>query len=416
MDERIKMDDRINGQEIGAVESGSPSIICWEACYKNVRGKKEHCCKSFGCGTFFGCGGCFSAGNPGKPYKACQTYTSIARSVVQLLIVAFGLLSIMEFGNMMDNSHFPGAGIQLDRYDKGNNTDLIWDSFKDGYFLEVVGEGKNDENASECSNFITPSDLPTTYKQLCQGTTNKTQEWKTGWVSAYKCDRSGENLLGMNNECSGWSGNISMFGMLSFYMLAAYVFLFALATWIEQNDGNLYITKYSIGDRCSCARHFRPDGKGKMTKDRVKGWCCRNTGERNVVWITLFWSIGGIILAILAAGSWVSMCDKIDTGLGRKMKIVDPESEDIVIPNGHACASIGCEATFGSLFLWYALTVAFILLPNVFMFYFPAIVPASTKTSGDIEMSKPDPVGAAVVDPDVVSLAYSRRYTGHLKM
>ena len=69
---------------------------------------------------------------------------------------------------MMDQSHFPGSGIELDRYDEGNNTDLIWDNFN------VVDKGRDDENASECSNFITQTQLSGATSGIlrCQGTAN----------------------------------------------------------------------------------------------------------------------------------------------------------------------------------------------------------------------------------------------------
>jgi hypothetical protein len=108
-------------------------------------------------------------------YKSKNYFFSVKLcSLVQLLIVVFGLLTIMEFGNMMDQSHFPGSGIELDRYDEGNNTDLIWDNFKDGYFLDVVDKGRDDENASECSNFITQTQLSGATSGIlrCQGTAN----------------------------------------------------------------------------------------------------------------------------------------------------------------------------------------------------------------------------------------------------
>ena len=412
----------IGKDPIGERKSGTPAIICCEACYNTVDGKQEHCCKSFGCSTFFGCCGCFNTGKPGEPYKSCQTYTAVARSVVQLLIVVFGLLTIMEFGNMMDQSHFPGSGIELDRYDQGNDTDLIWDSFTDGYFLDVVDKGLDNENASECSNFITQTQLSgaTSGILLCQGTANATQEWQTGWVSAYKCNRGSDDTLTMDDTCTGWSGNVAMFGSLTFYMLIGYAVLFLLATWIEHNNGYLYIDEYSIGDRLSCGESFRPDGqdKGVKTKKKVRGWCCRNTGERNVVWITLLWSAVGSLYAILAAGHWASMCDKLDTGLGRKMKIVDPETEQIVIPNGHACQTTGCESTFGSFFMWYSLTVVWMLLPQVFMFYFPALTPVKNKGKDTADDKDTADVEKAV-KVDKLSDGgpnYSRHYTGHLKM
>tara|TARA_B110001450_G_scaffold211845_1_gene203598 strand:+ start:1638 stop:2891 length:1254 start_codon:yes stop_codon:yes gene_type:complete len=404
---------------------GSPPVICCQVCYDTGDVCKPDCCKSFGCATFFGCDGCFSAGKPGAPYKSCQTYTAVARSVVQLLIVVFGLLTIMEFGTMMDNSHFPGAGIKLDRYDEGNNTDLLWDSFKEGYFLEIVDQGFNNINASECSNFITQADLNVTSNGvlLCQGTTNQTQEWETGWVSAYTCDRSSKDLLGMDNSCLGWSGNVAMFGTLTFYMLLAYAMLFLLATWIEHNHGYSYIAEYSIADRLSCWKDKRRIGDETDTfyDKPVRGWCCRNTGERNVVWITLVWAAVGSLYAIMAAGSWASMCDKLDTGLGRKISVVNPENELVVIPNGHACATIGCEATFASSFMWYALTVVWMLLPQVFMFYFPALTPANTAIlKTDVEEQQPEQqplVGAGTADKaDEQGPGYYRHYTGHLKM
>ena len=76
---------------------------------------------------------------------------------------------------MMDQSHFPGSGIELDRYDEGNNTDLIWDNFKDNrHPRHVVDKGRDDENASECSNFITQTQLSGATSGIlrCQGTAN----------------------------------------------------------------------------------------------------------------------------------------------------------------------------------------------------------------------------------------------------
>jgi|TARA_B110000208_G_C11778308_1_gene432892 hypothetical protein len=412
----------IDDQNIGTVKSGTPPIICCTYCYSKKDGKDVHCCVGYGFGSFFGCQGCFSTKSSLelKPFKACQSYTAVARSVVHLLIVVFGLLTIMEFGNMMDKSHFPGSGIQLDRYDEGNNTDLLWDSFKDGYFLEVVDLGQNDENASECSNFITQKELNVSSEGilLCQGTANATQNWETGWISAYTCDRGSDDILGMDETCLGWSGNIAMFGQLTFYMLAAYAVLFLLATWLENNGGYLYTDAFNmLGDRFSCCtKASRPDVRGGKLEN-VRGWCCRNTGERNITWITLVWSVVGSLYAILAAGHWMSMCDKLDTGLGRKMKIVDPETEIIVIENGHACATVGCEATFGSFFMWYSMTVVWMLLPQVFMYYFPLLrIGPVVATAVDTGVDSSSTAKKDVENNSGGSSNYSRHYTGQLKL
>jgi hypothetical protein len=62
--------------------------------------------------------------------------------------------------------------------------------------------------------------------------------------------------------------------------------------------------------------------------------------------------------------------------------------------------------------MWYSLTVVWMLLPQVFMFYFPALTPVkdTVKDTTDVEKA---------VEVDKLSDGgpnYSRHYTGHLKM
>jgi hypothetical protein len=68
------------------------------------------------------------------------------------------------------------------------------------------------------------------------------------------------------------------------------------------------------------------------------------------------------------------MCDKIDTGLGRVIEY-SLNSSSVVGHPEPACFTSGCEASFSSLFMWYALTIAWLFLPDIFMFYFPMVVP-----------------------------------------
>jgi hypothetical protein len=67
--------------------------------------------------------------------------------------------------------------------------------------------------------------------------------------------------------------------------------------------------------------------------------------------------------------------------------------------------------------MWYALTIVWLLLPQVFMFYFPALTPANTvkavKVVADVENgNKAVPKAVPVTNTN----AYSRHSTGHLKM
>ena len=314
------------------------------------------CCEAYTCSTFFSCSGCFNNSNTvGKKRFFCDNMTRILRSVVTLLIVVVSLLTLMQFGTMMDDSHFPGAGIRLAKHATGLKNGTLIDDMRDGYVLEdPVDFGSDNENASECSNFIMPSDLPTTHKQLCQGTTNETQVWTSGWVSAYKCAKTIDIT-----DCPGWSGMISLLGMLDFYLILGSIVLFALSTWISLNDG-VFLTKLGWTDRfkwwfaCDC---------GSV-----------EVGERNIMLVTILWTAVGSLYAIMAAGSWTTMCDKIDTGLGRVIEY-SLNSSSVVGHPEPACFTSGCEASFSSLFMWYALTIAWLFLPDIFMFYFPMVVP-----------------------------------------
>jgi hypothetical protein len=57
------------------------------------------------------------------------------------------------------------------------------------------------------------------------------------------------------------------------------------------------------------------------------------------------------------------------------------------------------------------------LLPQVFMFYFPALTPVkdTVKDTADVENASAKPA-VKVSDGGPVNPAYSRHYTGHLKM
>lgn len=325
--------------------------------------------------AFFGCCGLFNI-TTGKGKKCCDSLTGILRSIVTVAIIVFSLLTLMQFGVMMDESQFPGSEIALERWDanKPFKNGTIIDDLRDGYVLEYPrNAGLNTTNVSECSNFVRPEEV-----HLCQGTGNQTQVWSSGWISAYKCAKT-VNV----EDCPGWSGLISILGMITFYLFAANIALFLMSTWIGLNNGDL-VSSMTYGDRFSCIPSKRRRGKNQQ---KACGWwwtCINynktmdNTSSRNIALVTIIWAAGGIYLAVQAAGSWVTMCDKIDTGLGRVIDVEFDLNNHIAAGTAWpACSAVECEQSFGSLFMWYALAVAVLLLPDIFMFYFPSVVSTS---------------------------------------
>ena len=343
--------------------------------------------------AFFGCCGLFNI-TTGQGKKCCDSLTGILRSIVTVAIIVFSLLTLMQFGVMMDESQFPGSEIALERWDanKPFKNGTVIDDLRDGYVLEYPrNAGLNTTNVSECSNFVRPEEV-----HLCQGTGNQTQVWSSGWISAYKCAKT-VNV----EDCPGWSGLISILGMITFYLFAANIALFLMSTWIGLNNGDL-VSSMTYGDRFSCIPSKRRTGKNQQ---KACGWWCTcinynktrdNTSSRNIALVTIIWAAGGIYLAVQAAGSWVTMCDKIDTGLGRVIDVEFDLNNHIAAGTAWpACSSVECEQSFGSLFMWYALAVAVLLLPDIFMFYFPSVV--STSESD----------GTAIASAPVVEALYS---------
>ena len=309
--------------------------------------------------AFFGCCGLFNI-TTGKGKKCCDSLTGILRSIVTVAIIVFSLLTLMQFGVMMDESQFPGSEIALERWDANKpfkDQDFI-DDLRDGTYAENPrNAGLNTTNVSECSNFVRPEEV-----HLCQGTGNQTQVWSSGWISAYKCAKT-VNV----EDCPGWSGLISILGMITFYLFAANIALFLMSTWIGLNNGDL-VSSMTYGDRFSCIPSKRRTGKNQQ---KACGWWCTcinynktrdNTSSRNIASIIL-----GFGLFVLAALSWQSMCDKIDTGLGR---IVDTSGPDAPQATSRpACSTLGCESSFLYFFLTYALSIVWSTIPLLLVWF-----------------------------------------------
>ena len=74
--------------------------------------------------------------------------------------------------------------------------------------------------------------------------------------------------------------------------------------------------------------------------------------------LVIVWGVLGFGLSVWAAFSFQTMCDKLDTGLGR---IVQTAAEDTT--GKPACATSGCESSFLYLCMTYAIAVVWSTVP-----------------------------------------------------
>lgn len=253
---------------------------------------------------------------------------NVARGAFGITIGLCALVTISLFGANMDAANFPGSNIKLDIWPagpkKGQNTAVL-----DGYLLEN----------RTCSNVVHPDNLKPL--ALCM-TTVKDQEqdkmWTSGWVSAMECDRTVDT--GHCAPFSAW-GALSIFGMMTFGFLAIQTLLFTAHTGVALSDGAVSLKAAK-----------------ELYADKAK---------RAILVLVIIWGILGFGFFVLAALSWQSMCDKIDTGLGR---IVDTSGPDAPLAASRpACSTLGCESSFLYFFLTYALSIVWSTIPLLLVWF-----------------------------------------------
>ena len=278
-----------------------------------------------------------------KPDKALN----IARGVFGIFAAILALMTFITFGANMDFVNFPGSNLKLAVYESGD---------KEGQLKQVLG-GYELQNSTDlgCTNFVEDTDtaadayaldvtnVPSDDQHLCKANDdavdkNRIEEWSDGWLLAPDCKRTSDE-----NECAPFGANspLAWFGFLTFGTLAIQVILFGAHTcYLLVNDALKSGEKtLTLKNAVSTLKDF----------DRnVQAWLA----------LTIVWLIIGAALMLTAAFAWVSMCDKIDTGLGRRVS-------DASGTTTRACATSTCTTSFGSFFATMVVAVVWYRLPHI---------------------------------------------------
>ena len=279
-----------------------------------------------------------------KPDKALN----IARGVFGILAAIFALITFILFGAQMDFANFPGANLELAKHEGGD---------KDGQLKQVLGgweivtsTSANVDDQTPCTNFVVfddtnDKDSMTLTKadwqpsvQVCATNEKKVEEWSAAWLVAPDCKRTTDE-----NECAPFGANspLAWFGFLTFGTLSLQVILFGAHTCYA-------LTKDALGKDS--------DGKNnKLSISAVKGF---ETNTKVWLGLTIVWIIVGFALMIVSAFAWDSLCDKIDTGLGRK--IGDDAATAV-----RACATTSCTMPFSNFFATMVFALVWYRLPHI---------------------------------------------------
>lgn len=277
-----------------------------------------------------------------KPDKALN----IARGVFGTLAAIFALITFITFGANMDFANFPGSNLKLAVYPDGDD--------KAGQLKQVLN-GYELQNSTElgCTNFVEDTNAATDAsaldftnvaaddQNLCKANDdavekNRIEDWTDGWIVVPDCERTSDE-----NECAPFGANspLAWFGFLTFGTLSVQVILFGAHTcYLLVNDAKGETT-LTMKNALSTLKSF----------DRTtKTWLA----------LTIVWLIIGFALMLTAAFAWDSMCDKIDTGLGRRVS--DASGTEV-----RACATSTCNTPFGSFFATMVVAIVWYRLPHI---------------------------------------------------
>lgn len=263
----------------------------------------------------------------------------IARGVFGIAIAICALTTVLLLGANMDTANLPGSNIKIAVYSeepkKGQMKAVL-----DGYLLQVpIGAG----TSTACTNVVHNNGSSFSNK-LCMSSvagkeTSPREEgkpWSSGWVSALDCPRTIDT-----GSCAPFSatGPLSVLGMTTFGLYAIQTLLFTAHTGVALSGGELSL---------SAARQL-----------------VANKSSRTMLGLAIVWGVIGFGLFVWAAFSFQSMCDKLDTGLGRIVQTSDDASK----AGSAACATSGCESSFLFLFMTYALALVWSSVPYVLVWF-----------------------------------------------
>lgn len=280
---------------------------------------------------------------------------NFARGAFGITIGLCALVTISLFGANMDAANFPGSNIKLEVYPESSVKKGQYVAVLDGYLLELP----DDTAPTACSNFADNTQDGNAASEggsaisnkLCMSTTkdketgdlvDEDQTWNSGWISAMECARTIDTA-----DCAPFSawGALSIFGMLTFGLLAIQTLLFTAHTGVAMSDGDISLS----------------------TLKEIYA----NTTQRNILGITITWGIIGFGLFVWSALSWQSMCDKIDTGMGRIVDTSGAVPYNGTVNDHHqpACSTTGCTSSFMYFFITYALSIVWSTIPYLLVWF-----------------------------------------------
>ena len=282
--------------------------------------------------------------------KMTNTKTlDIAGLVTGTLAAIFATITIIMLGAHMDAANFPGSNLNLAKY----TTDGTYqDADLDGQHVAVLN-GYIVDATPGCNNFVhgVAGRASTQNENVCVDNTetpadnvptlDKTPltDW-TGWIVAPDCERS-ETDPAMCAIFGAYSG-LSYCGQITFALLAIQTILFTAHSCIALKDQATKAVQKSLGLQTVSVRALlkSSDNTTKIT-----------------LGLTITWGIITTCLFIASMFAFQSFCDKIDTGLGRKVKY---ESGSVV-----ACATTGCVSDYWTLFTLFVFSFLFFGIPNL---------------------------------------------------
>jgi hypothetical protein len=272
---------------------------------------------------------------------------NIARGAFGVLTALMALITFIAMGVNLDAVNFPGSNLQIAKYQGEDGNQPYFDEDMSGQSVAVL-QGYLVAPTLGCSNLVEGQDgLKSGAEDVCKASTddatkNQVELWNAGWVVAPDCERSDSDP----NECApfGASGALSYLGQITFWLLALQVVLFTAHTCVE-----------AVKDARESASE---SNAGKSLKTILLE---ASKMVKATLGLTIVWGIIGIALFIASAVAWQSLCDKIDTGLGRKVKY-----------EGHpklACATVGCINSYGSAFAQFVVAFIWFRIPHILTWF-----------------------------------------------
>ena len=261
----------------------------------------------------------------------------VARGVFGAIAMVHVLITFILLGSQMDAANFPGSNLVLAEY-SAEASAVYADADREGQYVQKL-DGFILVDTPGCSNFLVEESSFKVTPTMCKAgkeeeKDNKIQKWNQGWAVVQDCERSKTNP----SECApfGSSNALSVFGQLTFAVLAVQVILFAAHT-------------------CVSVYEQAKEGKTGSTVAILKA---AGAKIQLTLGLTITWCIVGVILFAASLEAWVAFCDKIDTGLGRMIDGGDGNGT-------RACATSMCTYSFGTLFATITVAAVWYRIPHL---------------------------------------------------